>query len=253
MLTDAQFFKSFHYHLYSSKRNYSTSVDSCFAHYFARVLSGRARILSEGQDISVETGDIFFIPKGLKYRSYWTCTEGSTSFYSFGFAAFPVEAPVALQLQKLNCTDEQKALFTQLERTGQVGPAFVGCLYSFLASVMPEMTVYHKTRSHRIVDKAIDLMRSTPNASVAEIAHHCGVSECTLFLKFRKHFGKTPVELRHQILTEKANQLLTATDLSVEEISNRLGFSSSSYFRKVLKAETGKSPSEIRRNQRQLL
>ena len=252
-MTDAQFFNSFRFHLYSSKRNYTTQVDSCPSHFFGRIVSGQAKILSDQTELFLQPGDVFFIPKGLRYRSRWTCAEGSVTFYSFGFTMLPLEFQTDLQLQKLDCTPEELTLFSQIERTGQVSPAFVGKLYDFFGAVLPKMAVLQKSKSDRIVDKAVDLMRSVPYASVAEIAHHCGVSECTLFLKFRKHFGKTPVEMRHRILTEKATQLLTATDLSVEEISNRLGFSSSSYFRKVLKKETGKTPLQIRKVRRHLL
>ena len=42
-------------------------------------------------------------------------------------------------------------------------------------------------------------------------------------------------------------ELVETTGLSVEEISNELQFSSSSYFRKILKKHLGKTPSEIRR------
>ena len=54
--------------------------------------------------------------------------------------------------------------------------------------------------------------------------------------------------MKQEILCEKAVQLLTTTDLSVEEISNRLLFSSSSYFRKIFKKYTGKTPRQIRKD-----
>jgi len=252
-LTDTQFFNSFHRNLYRSKRNYSTQVDSCPFHYFGRMLSGKARIIADSRDIRLQEGDIFFIPKGLRYHSHWSCEEGSVAFYSFGFSMIPTDGQLDLQLQKLSCTPEEIGIFEKLEQCNQVNPAFVGQLYSFFDRVMPKMAVSHKSRSQRIVDAAADFIRANPSCSVSEVAQHCKVSECTLFLKFRKHFGKTPVEFRHRIWTEKATALLATTDLSVEEISSRLGFSSSSYFRKVLKAETGRTPTQIRKKQRQLL
>ena len=57
----------------------------------------------------------------------------------------------------------------------------------------------------------------------------------------------TPHALRQKILVEKAVELLTTTDIPIEEVSDRLGFSSSSYFRKILFAQTGKTPSAIRK------
>lgn len=252
-MTDTQFFNSFHCNLYKSKRSYSTQVDSCPFHYFGRLVSGKARIVSEQKELRLQEGDIFFIPKGLRYRSYWNCEDGSVEFYSFGFSMIPLDAQLDLQLQQLVCTPEELVIFGDLEKCDHVSPAFVGELYRFFHAVLPKMAAAPKSRSQRIVDRAADYIRSNPGCSVSEVAQHCKVSECTLFLKFRKHFGKTPVEFRHRILAEKASALLAATDLSVEEISSRLGFSSSSYFRKVLKAETGKTPTQIRKKYRQLL
>ena len=228
-------------------------VDSCPFHYFGRLVSGKAKIVAEGREIRLQEGDIFFIPKGLRYHSHWSCEEGRIAFYSFGFSMIPTDGQPDLQLQKLNCAPEEIRLFEKLESCDQVSPGFVGLLYSFFDRVMPKMAVAHRNKSQRIVDAAADFMRANPSCTVSEVAQHCGVSECTLFLKFRKHFGKTPVEFRHRLLTERATNLLATTDLSVEEISSRLGFSSSSYFRKVLKSETGKTPTQIRKKYRQLL
>ena len=55
------------------------------------------------------------------------------------------------------------------------------------------------------------------------------------------------MEEKHRIQIELATSLLEATDLSVEEISDRLGFSSPAYFRAVLRKNGGKSPRDIRR------
>ena len=64
---------------------------------------------------------------------------------------------------------------------------------------------------------------------------------------FERNLNKTPNEIKQQILCEKAIRLLTTTSLSVEEISSQLQFSSSSYFRKILKKHTKKTPSMIRK------
>ncbi|MBE6762725.1 MAG: AraC family transcriptional regulator, partial [Ruminococcaceae bacterium] len=61
------------------------------------------------------------------------------------------------------------------------------------------------------------------------------------------HLDKTPNQFRNEILCEKAISLLTTTNKSVQEISDTLNFSSTSYFRKILKAHTGKTPLEIRK------
>ena len=74
----------------------------------------------------------------------------------------------------------------------------------------------------------------------------CSLSEPHLYYLFKKAGEVTPNEYRQKSLCDRAVELLITTDNSVEAISDMLGFSSSSYFRKILKKHTGKSPREIR-------
>ncbi len=55
-----------------------------------------------------------------------------------------------------------------------------------------------------------------------------------------------PNEYRQRRLCECGIELLISTDKNLEEIATLLDFSSGSYFRRVLKKHTGKTPREIR-------
>ena len=72
------------------------------------------------------------------------------------------------------------------------------------------------------------------------------LKEATLYTAFKRH-GSTPNQTRQKLLVKQAKQLLTTTDSSVQTISDQLGFSSSSYFRKILRRYTGKTPMQIRK------
>ena len=56
----------------------------------------------------------------------------------------------------------------------------------------------------------------------------------------------TPNEMRQQIAVEMAVKLLITTEKSVQQISDKLGFSSTDYFRRILRKHTGKTPRQIR-------
>lgn len=58
---------------------------------------------------------------------------------------------------------------------------------------------------------------------------------------------ETPTEFKQRVLINKAAELLQTTDLPIEEISWRLGFSSPSYFRKIFKKYHTESPREFRK------
>ena len=53
---------------------------------------------------------------------------------------------------------------------------------------------------------------------------------------------------RQYALDGVPDRYVVFTDKKIEEISSMLNFSSSSYFRKILKQHTGKTPREIRKN-----
>jgi len=82
---------------------------------------------------------------------------------------------------------------------------------------------------------------------VSRLARLCNVSESGIYLLFKRELNKTPNQVRLEILCQRAVSLLTTTNKSVQEISDTLGFSSTSYFRKILKANSGKTPLQIRK------
>lgn len=251
-MLDTQFFKSFRFNLFQSKRSYSLHIANCPLNFFRRIRFGKVRIITDREDLLLEEGDFFFIPKGLKYRVFWTAENSKIEFTSFGFTFFPLAKGADFRPQKLDCTPEEAALFYEMEQDFTVNPTSVGNLYRFLGQVLPKMAASAGGKSDRLLDAALTYMQTNRNYTMADVARHCGMSECNLFIKFRKTLGKTPVEIRHEILSEEAIKLLATTDFSVEKISEQLGFSSTSYFRKVLKSVTGKSPTQIRKEHQRL-
>ena len=87
-----------------------------------------------------------------------------------------------------------------------------------------------------------------PESRASEIARNCGISESTLYSVCKSASGQTPLEIKQQILLDKARLLLTTTDKIVQEISDILGFSSTSNFRKALRKQCDMTPKEIRKN-----
>lgn len=61
--------------------------------------------------------------------------------------------------------------------------------------------------------------------------------------------GLSPIKLFRHIQCCKATQLLRDTDLTIQEISNSLGFQNSGHFSTTFKRITGNTPQKIRQNQ----
>jgi hypothetical protein len=118
------------------KSHYTDARSGCPAYYLAYMIAGHAKIVSDEKTIYIKEGDVFYIPKGLRYRSHWY-PEGE--FYSFGFGWFPAEEGAGCALQKIECTPAALALLAELESDLTVSPLSIGRLYRFLGEVRPAM------------------------------------------------------------------------------------------------------------------
>ena len=77
------------------------------------------------------------------------------------------------------------------------------------------------------------------------IASMSGISTSYLYMLFKKD-GETPNLIRQRAIVQKGINLLLTTDKKLDEIAEILNLSSASYFRKILKNHTGKTPRQIR-------
>ena len=87
---------------------------------------------------------------------------------------------------------------------------------------------------------------NNPNLSVESLADELFLSRSKLYRKIKFLTGDTATEFIRKIKLEKAKELLNTTDLTVSEISYKVGFSSPSYFTKCFKLHFGKIPKEFR-------
>ena len=65
---------------------------------------------------------------------------------------------------------------------------------------------------------------------------------------FRREIGISPIEYLSNVRLEHAMQLLTTTNLSINEIAVLSGFSNGNYFAKTFKRKLGFTPSDYKRN-----
>ena len=138
------------------------------------------------------------------------------------------------------------ALFDTICDSLTVTPENIGRLYMFAGLVSGRLLTDDSSKEMNISAKAVDYMTTSSDYTIKEVADYCGISESGIYALFKRVYGKTPIEVKHGIVTKKATELLRHTDLSVEEISNRLSFGSSAYFIWIIREQTGKTPREIR-------
>jgi len=245
-MNESSFFNCFHFNEFSyTKLTHVDNSGGAPHHYIAYMKEGSGVLISARERLSVSPGEMFYIPKGCRYHSYWE-PQGTVRFDSLGFDLFPSDSGVHYTLQKLDPDEAALRVFQPLSRSKTVSAASIGALYTLLGLLLPGMETAAEEPKNALTELALRRIHADPNASIARIAEACGVSQATLYNTFRRVLKQTPNDVRQQILCQRAARLLVTTSLSVEEVSRECGFSSASYFRKVLRSVTGKTPRQIR-------
>lgn len=245
-------------HLFSSNRYAFSALHFTNGHYtdmrcgapfnyLAYMIEGDSKIVCDRLTLHVHAGDVFFIPKNLRYQSYWYGRD--IRFLSFGFSELTSSEYAYFDLQTIKCAEKTVEKIRAIPCRGSYMTCEVlGQFYSVMAEVIPLMSYAPENRAQQIADSIKTQIRLHPNASLDEIAKTCKISEALLYERFKRVTGETPNTYRQSVLCEMASELLVTTDLSIEEISERLNFSSASYFRKVFRKHTGKTPKEVRKS-----
>ena len=215
-------------------------------HYFGYMRKGNGRLVSDTHTIEVKEGDLFYIPAGCRYQSYWS-GEPEVCFDSLSFASF-LQGGEGYLLQRIpfEAPPVRDAFFTLTDGEMQINHKTVGLFYLFLDAVLPFMQTRRISRARQTVDRAIAYMREAEELSVPLLARRCGVSESGLYAAFRAEEGTTPLAVWRGIQAHRAAYLLQMTDLPIEMIADRLGYCSATYFRAVFRREMGCSPRQIR-------
>lgn len=100
------------------------------------------------------------------------------------------------------------------------------------------------SRSIRYLSEHID-----ESPSVSELAKHCGVSEVYFRKKFKESTGTSPAKYRSELRLSKAAGYLKFGGISVQEISDTLGYATVSHFIKEFKERYGISPLQYRKRE----
>lgn len=103
------------------------------------------------------------------------------------------------------------------------------------------------------VVKALRHIRTHATASpyVGDIARVAGIARTTLQQRFRAVMGRTVLEEIQRVRIEHAKQLLRASDLKLETISERCGFANSQRFSIMFRQHVGMPPGRFRRSSRE--
>ena len=239
--TTVQFvFRRFSMHNYY----HNNASNGMMQHHIARMLKGDAEFRGDDFDLFIKPGDVFYIPYGCRYNSYWHGEE--IVWDSFAFTYFPNPQNRTYPIQKINAPDSVVAEIEELAGMKEHDCRAVGLLYTIMADLFPYMVADRPSQRELIVENAEAIMRESSHLTAKKLARRCNVSESALYQAFREVRKTTPNRVYQNIRVDKTKHLLLTTDLSIEQVSERCQFSSDVYFYHVFKDVTGMTPREYR-------
>ncbi len=209
--------------------------------------------------IELNAGDMIYIPEGTRYTSKSTGTPDVLYYClhaSFRAGKDGTRFDHKFGMQKIDALSNSDfgeitaQLHTLLEKGDDLSRIVaIGKFYDMFATVLPHLKTATAPDCSPSVLKALTFIEEhlCEEYSTAELAKECFVSESRLYHLFREEMHTTPVTYKNELRILRSIEYIKSGYMTVEEISEELGFRSASYFRRVFKDITGMSPMEYRK------
>ena len=204
-----------------------------------KILSGEV-VFSDNQGNSVyaHEGDVVFIPMGTIYEMKWQGQTPSNFAIHYQFEKEQSKRP----LQKI---EVENVNFGSKPKSDLLAMSMFYRIYAQIESrIRNSKTSLYDNR----IGVAVEFIRSNYNVdfTIEQLSDMCHLSPSRFHYLFKKSVGYTAIDYKNKVKTDIAMQMLISTTLSVEQISDKLNFNSSIYFRRVFKKFSGMSATQYR-------
>lgn len=213
------------------------------------IVKGSGTYIYLSKRLSVNEGDLVFIPENIYCYSEWYGNPEIEVVYVSCFVHYEI---FRYEPQIVNCDKKTKDYLMQINYLLSLGileelEAY-SIFYKVLQNIIPNM-VQHNFCMDKTLRNAIDYISDNWNNkfSIGDVAKHCCVSESTLYRLFQKELGQTPVSFLNSIKINQAIEYLENSKYSISAISRIVCFNSENHFRKVFADITGTTPLKFRK------
>ncbi len=196
-------------------------------------------------------GWISLIPPDIEVE--WQFPQHAPHYYAHFRTGSARRSPTRIPLLR-NLGDQGEsfgALFENMTRLASAHPRHANVRLWDLLHQMAEdsATLHAESHLHPSLQIALSLIRNTPSEKllIGDMARRMGVSHNHLTLLFQKQLGCGAREYIRSERIKRARELLTHSRLQIKSIAIECGFPDLAYFNKVIRASTGRSPTELRK------
>lgn len=226
------------------KQNLFLFLNGCKITYFDKC----------GATYVANSGDVVYTPVGSEYKAQLSdfkdtnsCTIG-INFLLFDEFSEPFILSDGIQVFHLTENQELSYLFQKILLSEKSQPLIKNraILMEIINLLAADSALYPVPKP---IEKALLYLSEhiEENPSVSELAELCNFSEVYFRKIFKSSVGVSPKEYCNLLRFDKACNYLEYGEISIQEISDMLGFATVSYFIKEFKRRYGCSPLKYRK------
>ena len=121
--------------------------------------------------------------------------------------------------------------------------------HKFLMECITAVSSVKQAEVHPVIQKVCDYVDNnlSQDISLEQMAEFAGVSSFYLSKLFKEEKGETFINFISDKRLETARRLLSETELSIKEITAKVGYNDQNYFSRIFKNKYGLSPKEYRK------
>lgn len=211
-------------------------------------IKGNAKFI-HGEDVTnVKTGDIVFVPAFYNY----TLDSGEEEVCVIHFNSNE-KLPQKIRKFTPEATSYYEKRFNEIYNVWskkQVGfehecrSIFHRIVMHIERDLLSSKTDFNSLKISHSLDYIHENFTDS-NLTVTRLAKDCNMSETYYRKLFFKNCGNTPLEYINHLRLKYAIELLNSNYYTVNEVSEKCGFSSCYYFSAFVKKETGSPPSKF--------
>ncbi len=222
------------------------------------IAHGTGDFQDRGIHYKVKSGHFILIQPGY-WHSYTPGKETGWEEYYIGFDG-PILSHVAQEIYKINNINHLKTNNSDFalpildlmlkygkENTEDAHTILKALLMHLMTNIRLDLKATNAS-AETLFFKARQYMEDnlSKKISLDDIANHLGVSNSFFRKEFQKESGIAPATFLGRVRLQTSKYLLLSSNYSIKEISVKCGFSTSDYYCKFFRDNTGMTPSEFR-------
>lgn len=215
-------------------------------------VKGNASYTYGNNTLSVQNGDILFVPENMGYH----IKAQDEELYVIHFE-LPEKTQNDLEVFHMKDYAKAKNLFeTCLEVWNKKEPGYDFKTLSIFYNILTLMTISslqtQAEETHQKIEPAIKYLHAhftEPELSVLTLCDLVHLSDTWFRKLFYKCYGTKPTKYINTLRINYAKELLDSGYYSIEKIAEMSGFEDSKYFSTVFRQFTGCSPSKYKKSQ----